>query len=105
MTSLTFFISSAQLPEKDHILSTKTNKCGSFAFVKQNLDFQVSMCSASHRFVCLCTQQPHSNPLNVANEQQDPHEEDDEEYVQILRVPQDWLSPSKALEVPLLLYS
>ncbi|KAL8100913.1 uncharacterized protein LOC141687126 [Apium graveolens] len=95
MSSLTFFISSAQLlPEKDHLLSTKTNKSGSFAFVKQNLDFQVSVCSASDRFVCLCSQQPHSNSLNVANEQED----DDEEYVQILRVPHDWLSPSKALE-------
>lgn len=100
MSSLTFFISSAQLPEKDNLPSTKTSKSGSFAFVKQNLDFQVSTCSASHTFVCLCSQQPHLNPLNVANEQ-----EDDEEYVQVLRVPQDWLSPSKALEVPLLIYS
>lgn len=99
MSSLTFTISSAQLPEKDHLLTRKTNKSGSFAFVKQNLDFQVSCRPISDGFVCLSTQQPHSNPQIVGNVQQDPQEEDeDEEYVQVLRVPQDWLSPSKALE-------
>ncbi|KAK1385203.1 Titin like [Heracleum sosnowskyi] len=95
-------LTSWPLSENDHLLSRKINKSGSFAFVKQNLHLQVScrpICSTSDGFVCLCTQQPHSIPQIVGNEQQETQEEDeDEEYVQILRVPQDWLNPSKALE-------
>ncbi|KAL1832896.1 hypothetical protein ACET3Z_002547 [Daucus carota] len=93
MTSLTFITPSAQLLEKDCFLSTRISKNGSFAFVKQNLGFQGSCrprCSTSDGFIS------HSNN-QISGIEQD-QEEEDEEYVQILRVPEEWLSPSKALE-------
>lgn len=99
MVSLTFIVSTTNAPNKDSFSYTKINSSSNFTFGIQTLNFQVSStprCPLNSHSLCLSTPKPHSH--SHSDPQIDGGEEDPEEFVQNLRVPDHWLNNSKALE-------